>query len=118
MMVLSHLPLQLMDLGLQLSICCLGLFVQLERGSSLLVDGLVVLQRTLLLPFLLGQSLLLLHQSVTLPSEEGHLVLLILNLNVLVIRKGSLDTLDLLLETSDHTLLLVSLATVLLGDFL
>lgn len=78
----------------------------------------MVLQRALLFPLLLGQRFPLLHQSIALPSEKGDLVLLILDLDVLVIGEGSLHRLDLLLETSNDSLLLVSLTAVLLGDFM
>lgn len=78
----------------------------------------MVLQRTILLSLLQGQCLLLLHQSIAVTSQEGDLVLLILDLVVLVIGKGSPHCLDLLLETSDDPLLLVSLTAVLQGYFL
>ena len=112
-MVLRHLSFQLMDLSLEFSIGSLCLLVEFKGGGSLVVDGLVVLEGVLLTPLLLSESVSLLRQSVALPLQEGHLVFLVLDLDVLVIGQSGLHCLHVFLQPSDHAQLLLRLRTVL-----
>lgn len=117
-MILTNLPLQLMNLEFQLIVLRLCLFVLLERAGSLGVNWLMKLQCLLLLHLLPRQSLLLRRQFLHLPPQKHDLILFVLDLIILMLSEAGLDGLDLLLEPSDHPQLFLLLVPKLLLDLL
>ena len=113
-MILGDFSLDLVDLGLEFVVGCLGAHVLFACGYGLRVNGFVELQFGLFFLFFAGESVPFACEPFHLSLEIGQRILLVPNLDELLLSNASPRRLDLSLESGNSAKLFLLILLILL----